>query len=67
MWRLQAAKGHPQFAELNRQRVLLRDERSWGVTFFLNGRRSFELREWTVMEDTLGLRVNFSDQSVELA
>jgi hypothetical protein len=35
--------------------------------FFANGLRSFELKEWTIMEGTLGLRVNFSDQSVEVA
>jgi uncharacterized protein len=32
-----------------------------------NGLRTFELKEWTVMEGTLGLRVNLSDQSVEVA
>jgi hypothetical protein len=25
------------------------------------------LREWTVMEGSLGIKVNFSDQSLELA
>ena len=35
--------------------------------FVVNGLRSFELREWTVMEGSLGIRVNFSDQSLELA
>ncbi|HEY2530173.1 MAG TPA: YciI family protein [Xanthobacteraceae bacterium] len=35
--------------------------------FFVNGLRSFELKEWTVMEGTLGLRVNLSDQTIELA
>ena len=33
--------------------------------FFKNGLRSFELKEWTVMEGTLGLRINLSDRSVE--
>jgi hypothetical protein len=33
----------------------------------INGLRSFELREWTVMEGSLGIKVNFSDQSLELA
>ena len=32
-----------------------------------NGLRSFELRAWTVMEGSLGIKVNFSDQSLELA
>jgi uncharacterized protein YciI len=35
--------------------------------FVANGLRSFELKEWTIMEGTLGLKVNLSDQSVEVA
>ena len=35
--------------------------------FVVNGLRSFELREWTLMEGSLGIKVNFSDQSLELA
>jgi uncharacterized protein len=35
--------------------------------FVVAGLRNFELREWTVMEGSLGLKVNFSDQSFELA
>jgi uncharacterized protein len=35
--------------------------------FFANGLRTFELKEWTVMEGSLGLRVNLSDQTVEVA
>jgi len=34
--------------------------------FFTNGLRTFELKEWTVMEGSMSLRVNFSDQSVEV-
>jgi len=34
--------------------------------FVRNGLRTFELKEWTIMEGTLGLRVNLSDQSVEV-
>jgi uncharacterized protein len=34
--------------------------------FFKNGLRSFELKQWTVMEGTLSVRVNLSDQSVEV-
>ncbi len=45
----------------------LGNERSWGIKFFVDGLRSFELKEWTIMEGTLGLSVNFSDPSVELA
>jgi uncharacterized protein len=32
-----------------------------------SGLRTFELKEWTVMEGTLGLRVRLSDQSIEVA
>lgn len=35
--------------------------------FFKHGLRTFELKEWTVMEGMLGLRVNFSDQTIHLA
>src|SRR5262245_15714029 len=35
--------------------------------FIVHGLRSFELREWTVMEGSLGIKVNFSDPSLELA
>src|SRR6202023_3705965 len=33
--------------------------------FFINGLRTFDLKEWTIMEGTLGVRVYLSDQSVE--
>ena len=35
--------------------------------FVKNGLRQYELKEWTIMEGTLGLRVNLSDQSIEVA
>ena len=35
--------------------------------FFINGVRSFEIKEWTVMEGTPGVRVNLSDQTIEVA
>jgi uncharacterized protein YciI len=35
--------------------------------FVANGLRTFELKEWTVMEGSLGLRVNLSDQTIEVA
>src|SRR5271167_4079906 len=35
--------------------------------FFVNGLRTFELKEWTIMEGSLSLRVNLSDQSIEVA
>jgi uncharacterized protein len=34
--------------------------------FVTNGLRTFEIKQWTVMEGTLGLRVNLSDQSVDV-
>ena len=34
--------------------------------FFVNGLRTFELKEWTVMEGTLGVQVNLSDPTVEV-
>jgi len=35
--------------------------------FVTGGLRSFEVREWTVMEGSLGVKINFSDQSLEIA
>jgi uncharacterized protein len=35
--------------------------------FVVNGLRTFEIREWTVMEGSVGLTVRFSDRSVEVA
>jgi uncharacterized protein YciI len=35
--------------------------------FVAKGLRTYELKEWTLMEGTLGLRINLSDQSVEVA
>ena len=35
--------------------------------FFVNGLRTFEIREWTVMEGSFGVTVNFSDQSMTVA
>jgi uncharacterized protein len=34
--------------------------------FVQSGLRTFELKEWTIMEGTLGLMVNLSDQSVDV-
>ncbi len=34
--------------------------------FVVKGLRTFEVREWTVMEGSIGLKVNFSDRSVEI-
>jgi uncharacterized protein YciI len=35
--------------------------------FFVRGLRTFEVKAWTVMEGSVGLTVNFSDQSIEVA
>jgi uncharacterized protein YciI len=35
--------------------------------FVSGGLRTFELKEWTIMEGSLGLRINLSDQSIEVA
>ena len=35
--------------------------------FVINRLRSFELREWTVMEGSLSIKVNLSDQTLDLA
>ena len=35
--------------------------------FVVNGLRTYEVREWTVMEGALGIKVSFSDQTLELA
>jgi hypothetical protein len=35
--------------------------------FVVSGVRTFDLKEWTLMEGTLGLRVNLSDQTIEVA
>jgi uncharacterized protein len=34
--------------------------------FVMNRLRTFEIREWTLMEGSVGLTVNFSDQSVQV-
>ena len=34
--------------------------------FVANSLRTFEVREWTVMEGSLGLTINFSDQSLKV-
>jgi uncharacterized protein len=38
-----------------------------GDPFFKNGLRTFALKEWILMEGFLGLRVNFSDQTIDVA
>ncbi len=38
-----------------------------GDPFFVGKLRTYELKEWTIMEGALGLRVNLSDQSIEVS
>jgi uncharacterized protein len=38
-----------------------------GDPFFVAGLRTFDVREWTVMEGSVGVTVNFSDRSLALA
>jgi uncharacterized protein len=38
-----------------------------GDPFFKAGLRTYELREWTMMEGSIGLTVNFSDQTYRLS
>jgi len=35
--------------------------------FVVKGIRSFDLREWTLMEGSIGLTINCSDRSIELS
>ncbi len=35
--------------------------------FVIKGLRTFDLREWTMMEGSIGLTINCSDRSVELS
>ena len=67
---LSDGKGPPTGAGLTILRVTDIDEAralAEADPFVLNGLRTYELKEWTIMEGTLGLRVNLSDQSIEVA
>ncbi len=67
---LTAGEGQPAGDGLTILRAASADEaRAIAATdpFVVNKLRSFEVREWTVMEGSLGLKVNFSDQSLEIA
>ena len=67
---LTAAAGRPAGDGLTILRAeSIEDARMIAATdpFVVNKLRTFEVREWTVMEGSLGLKVNFSDQSLELA
>jgi uncharacterized protein YciI len=67
---LTAAAGQPAGDGLTILRAeSIEDARMIAATdpFVVNKLRTFEVREWTVMEGSLGLKVNFSDQSLEIA
>ena len=67
---LTAAPGQPAGDGLTVLRAANADEArkiASADPFVINKLRSFEVREWTVMEGSLGLRVNLSDQSLEIA
>ena len=67
---LAAAEGQPVGDGLTIVRAASADEaRAIASTdpFVVNKLRTFEVREWTVMEGSLTLKVNFSDQSLEIA
>jgi uncharacterized protein YciI len=38
-----------------------------GDPFVINGIRSFRIREWTVMEGSFSIQVNYSDRSIEIS
>jgi uncharacterized protein YciI len=62
--------GPPDGAGLTVLRVSSADEArqlAEADPFVVNGLRTFTIKEWTIMEGTLGLRVNLSDQTVEVA
>ena len=67
---LTAAAGAPAGDGLTILRAATADEaRGMASTdpFVVNKLRTFEVREWTVMEGSLGVKVNFSDQSLDIA
>ena len=67
---LSDGSGPPSGAGLTILRVASADEAralAQADPIVRDGVRTFELKEWTMMEGTLGLRVNLSDQSVEVA
>ena len=35
--------------------------------FVVNGIRTYEIREWTLMEGSFGVTVNYSDRSIDIA
>ena len=67
---LSAAPGAPAGDGLTILRAANADEaRKIASTdpFVVNKLRTFDIREWTVMEGSLGVKINFSDQTLEIA
>ena len=67
---LSAAAGAPAGDGLTILRAENADEaRAIAATdpFVVNKLRTFEVREWTLMEGSFGVKVNFSDQSIDIA
>ena len=67
---LTAAAGAPAGDGLTILRAVSADEARTIASadpFVVNKLRSFEVREWTLMEGSFGLKVNFSDQSLDIA
>ena len=67
---LGAAPGAPAGDGLTILRAASADE-ARGIAstdpFVVNKLRTFEVREWTLMEGSFGVKVNFSDQSLDIA
>jgi uncharacterized protein len=67
---LTAAAGSPAGDGLTILRAASADEAQAIAStdpFVVNKLRSFEVREWTLMEGSFGVKVNFSDQSLDIA
>jgi len=67
---LTAAPGQPLGDGLTILRATSEDEArriASADPFVINKLRSFEVREWTVMEGSFGVKLNFSDQTLEIA
>ena len=67
---LTAAPGQPLGDGLTILRAASEDEArriASADPFVINKLRSFEVREWTVMEGSFGVKLNFSDQTLEIA
>jgi uncharacterized protein len=66
---LSAAEGAPLGDGLTILRAANAEEASQIAStdpFVINKLRTFEVREWTLMEGSFGVKVNFSDQSLDI-